>query len=83
MAVYYIGSYDIDDFEQFQDYGPKVAALLPKYGGELLASDTDDRLLAIRRDRLQRSTRRSSTGFTSTIGVRSSASKSPTRILVP
>ena len=39
-AVYYIGSYDIDDFEQFKHYGPKVAALLPKYGGELLASDT-------------------------------------------
>ncbi|HYK82663.1 MAG TPA: DUF1330 domain-containing protein [Gemmatimonadales bacterium] len=40
MTVYYIGSYDIDNFELFQAYPPRVAALLPKYGGEVLASDT-------------------------------------------
>ena len=40
MAVYYIGAYDIDDAEDFKRYGPIVMALLPKYGGELLASDT-------------------------------------------
>lgn len=40
MAVYYIGSYDIDDPDEFRRYGPMVMALLPKYGGELLASDT-------------------------------------------
>jgi uncharacterized protein (DUF1330 family) len=40
MAVYYIGSYDIVDPREFQKYPPLVMALLPKYGGELLASDT-------------------------------------------
>lgn len=40
MAIYYIGSYDIVDPEQFQKYPPLVMALLPRYGGEVLASDT-------------------------------------------
>ena len=40
MAVYYIGTYDIVDPEQFKKYPPLVMALLPKYGGEILASDT-------------------------------------------
>jgi len=40
MAVYYIGTYDIVDPNEFQKYPPIVVALLPKYGGELLASDT-------------------------------------------
>ena len=40
MAVYYIGSYDIDDAEAFRRYPPVVLALLPKYGGQVLASDT-------------------------------------------
>lgn len=40
MAVYYIGTYDIDDPTEFQKYPPLVLALLPKYGGEVLASDT-------------------------------------------
>ena len=40
MAVYYIGAYDIDDFEKFKRYPSIVASLLPKYGGEVLASDT-------------------------------------------
>ena len=40
MAVFYIGSYDIVDAEEFQKYPPVVLALLPKYGGEVLASDT-------------------------------------------
>ena len=39
MAVYYVGSYDIENMEEFQKYPPRVAALLPKYGGEVLASD--------------------------------------------
>jgi uncharacterized protein (DUF1330 family)/catechol 2,3-dioxygenase-like lactoylglutathione lyase family enzyme len=38
--VYYIGSYDIDDPARFQAYPAVVFALLPKYGGEVLASDT-------------------------------------------
>lgn len=40
MTVYYIGSYDIDDSARFQNYPPGVVALLPKYGGTVLASDT-------------------------------------------
>lgn len=40
MAVYYIGSYDIVDPNEFQKYAPLVRALLPKYGGVVLASDT-------------------------------------------
>jgi uncharacterized protein (DUF1330 family) len=40
MAVYYIGTYDIENADEFQKYPPKVVALLPKYGGEVLASDT-------------------------------------------
>jgi uncharacterized protein (DUF1330 family) len=41
MAAYYIGSYDIIDPNEFQKYPPLVLALLPKYGGEVLASDTE------------------------------------------
>jgi uncharacterized protein (DUF1330 family) len=41
MAVYYIGTYDIDNMEEFQKYPPKVIALLPKYGAEVLASDVE------------------------------------------
>lgn len=40
MSVFYIGSYDIVDASEFQKYPPLVMALLPKYGGEVLASDT-------------------------------------------
>ena len=40
MAVFYIGRYDIVDPDQFQKYPPLVMALLPKYGGVVLASDT-------------------------------------------
>ena len=40
MPVYYIGAYDIDDPAAYQAYAPAVVALLPKYGGELLAADT-------------------------------------------
>ena len=39
-AVYYMGSYDIVDPEVFQQYPARVMALLPKYGGQVLASDT-------------------------------------------
>ena len=39
MAVFYIGTYDIVDMDAFQKYPPLVLALLPKYGGEVLASD--------------------------------------------
>jgi uncharacterized protein (DUF1330 family) len=40
MAAYYIGTYDIVDPTEFQKYPPVVLSLLPKYGGEVLASDT-------------------------------------------
>jgi uncharacterized protein (DUF1330 family) len=39
VTAYYIGTYDIDDPARFKEYPPKVVALLPKYGGEILASD--------------------------------------------
>src|SRR4029078_2608149 len=40
MAVFYIGSYDIGDVNAFRMYPAVVLSLLPKYGGEVLASDT-------------------------------------------
>ena len=40
MAALYIGTYDIVDPDEFRKYPPLVLALLPKYGGEVLASDT-------------------------------------------
>src|SRR5687767_8506281 len=43
--VYYIGNYDIIDPKEFQKYPPLVLALLPKYGGVVLASDTAADLL--------------------------------------
>ncbi|HEU5074304.1 MAG TPA: DUF1330 domain-containing protein [Polyangiaceae bacterium] len=43
--VYYIGSYDIVDAASFAQYPPRVLALLPKYGGEVLASDTNSFLV--------------------------------------
>ena len=45
MAVYYIGTYDIVDPEQFKKYPSVVMALLPKYGGVILASDTQAQLV--------------------------------------
>lgn len=38
--VYYIGTYDIVDVDAFSAYAPTVFDLLPRYGGEVLASDT-------------------------------------------
>ena len=40
MATFYIGTYDIVDPKEFQKYPSIVLALLPKYGGQVLASDT-------------------------------------------
>ena len=45
MAAYYLGSYDIVDPQEFQKYPPLVLALLPRYGGEVLASDTSGLLV--------------------------------------
>jgi uncharacterized protein (DUF1330 family) len=45
MAVFYIGSYDIVDIDEFKKYPPIVVGLLPKYGGELMASDTNGLLV--------------------------------------
>ena len=39
--VYYIGGYDIVDAQGFAKYPARVFSLLPKYGGEVLASDTN------------------------------------------
>ena len=38
MGALYIGTYDIVDANEFQKYPPIVIALLPKYGGEVLAA---------------------------------------------
>ena len=40
MPVYYIISYNIDEPEAFAKYPPLAAAIINKYGGEVLASDT-------------------------------------------
>ncbi len=45
MAIFYIGSYDVTDPIEFQKYPPLVMALLPKYGGEVLASDLSGTLV--------------------------------------
>ncbi|WMI67771.1 DUF1330 domain-containing protein [Mangrovimonas sp. YM274] len=41
MEAYFIISYDIVDFETFQNYPPAVWEILQQYGGELLVSDTE------------------------------------------
>lgn len=45
MAAFYIGSYDIVDPDEFRKYPPIVMSLLPKYGGQVLASDTSGLLV--------------------------------------
>ena len=45
MAAFYIGSYDIVDPDEFRKYPPIVLGLLPRYGGEVLASDTAAQLV--------------------------------------
>ena len=40
MAVFYIGTYDIVDPNEFRSIRQLVLSLLPKYGGVVLASDT-------------------------------------------
>jgi uncharacterized protein (DUF1330 family) len=45
MGVYYIGTYDIVAPAAFAAYPPGVLALLPRYGGRVLASDTEARLV--------------------------------------
>lgn len=40
MAAFYIGTYDIVDPDEFKKYPAIVMALLPRYGGQVLASDT-------------------------------------------
>jgi uncharacterized protein (DUF1330 family) len=41
MQVYYMNSYDIIDPQEFQKYGPLATTLINKYGGEVLAADTE------------------------------------------
>ena len=41
MPVYLINSYDIEDFDGFKNYPPKVAPLLAKYGARVLSSDVN------------------------------------------
>jgi uncharacterized protein (DUF1330 family) len=41
MPVYYMNSYDITNTDEYQKYGPLAIPLIIKYGGEVLAADTD------------------------------------------
>jgi uncharacterized protein (DUF1330 family) len=41
MPVYYIISYNIDDPQAFAKYPPLASAIINKYGGKVLAIDTD------------------------------------------
>ena len=41
MSVYYMNSYDITDLQEYQKYGPLAIPLINKYGGEVLAADTE------------------------------------------
>jgi uncharacterized protein (DUF1330 family) len=41
MPVYYIISYNIDDPEMFAKYPPLAIAIINKYGGKVLATDTE------------------------------------------
>ena len=45
MSVYVVNAYDINDPETFKQYPPRVAQLLPKYGGKVLAMDTEPKAL--------------------------------------
>ena len=45
MAVYVVNAYDIHDFKTFNQYPPRVAPLLLKYGAKVLAMDTAPQVL--------------------------------------
>ena len=45
MPVYVVNAYDIHDFETFNQYPPRVAPLLLKYGAKVLAEDTAPQVL--------------------------------------
>jgi uncharacterized protein (DUF1330 family) len=45
MSVYVVNAYDINDFETFKEYPPRVAPLLKKYGAKVLAMETNPEAL--------------------------------------
>jgi uncharacterized protein (DUF1330 family) len=45
MPVYVVNAYDIHDFETFKEYPPRVATLLVKHGGKVLAMETNPEAL--------------------------------------
>ncbi len=45
MPVYVVNAYDIDDFDAFKDYPPRVRPLLAKYGAKALAMETNPKAL--------------------------------------
>src|SRR5688572_27899970 len=45
MPVYVVNAYDIHDFETFKNYPPKVAPLLAKHKGKILAMEIDPKAL--------------------------------------
>jgi uncharacterized protein (DUF1330 family) len=45
MPVYVVNAYDINDFETFKDYPPRVRILLEKYGAKVLAMELNPKTL--------------------------------------
>jgi len=45
MPVYVVNAYDINDFETFKEYPPRVRLLLKKYGAAVLAMETNPKAL--------------------------------------
>jgi uncharacterized protein (DUF1330 family) len=45
MPVYVVNAYDINDFETFKDYPPRVRILLEKHGAKVLAMELNPKTL--------------------------------------
>jgi len=45
MPVYVVNAYDVNDFETFKGYPPRVRPLLQKYGATVLAMETNPKAL--------------------------------------
>ena len=45
MSVYIVNAYDINDFEMFSKYPPRVQPLLQKHGAKVLAMETNPKAL--------------------------------------
>jgi len=45
MSVYIVNAYDINDFEMFNKYPPRVGPLLKKHGAKVLAMEMNPKAL--------------------------------------